>query len=120
MVYLLVILAICSMTAAHLLLKQGMLSVGQFPLNINQLGSFLWRACTNPYVIGSIILVIITAISWILAISRAQLSYLYPFMALSFVLVAIFSMVLFKEDLTALRWLGIIIICIGVFLVARS
>jgi uncharacterized membrane protein len=120
MVYLLVFLAICAMTTAHLLLKQGMLSVGPFPQDISQLGSFLLRTCTNPYVIGSAILTIVTAVSWIFAISRAQLSYLYPFMALSFVLVAIFSLVLFKEDITALRWFGISIICIGVFLVARS
>jgi len=41
-------------------------------------------------------------------------------MALSYVLVALFSLFLFKEDVTALRWLGIIVICVGVFLVSRS
>jgi len=28
--------------------------------------------------------------------------------------------VLFKEDVTALRWAGVVVICVGVFLVSRS
>ena len=36
------------------------------------------------------------------------------------IVVALFSLVLFREDVTLVRWLGIAVICAGVFLVARS
>ena len=58
--------------------------------------------------------------AWILAVARAELSHIYPFMALSYVLVALFSLLLFRENVTALRWAGILVICVGVFLVSRS
>jgi len=120
MVYLLVFISVIGMTAAQLLLKKGLLLAGQFPQNFSGLIPFFLRAFTNTYVISAVFVTILTALAWILAVSRAHLSFLYPFMALSYVLVALFSLLIFKEDVTTLRWLGILIICLGVFLVSRS
>ena len=120
MVYLLVFISVVAMSAAQLLLKKGVLSVGPYPQNFSELIPFFLRAYTNAYVIGAVVLTIVTALAWILAITRAQLSFLYPFMALSYVLVALFSLIVFKEDVTAVRWVGIVVICVGVFLVSRS
>ena len=117
MVYLLVAISVVAMTAAQLLLKKGVLLV---PQNASQLGHFLLTASGNAYIISAAILTIVTALAWVLALSRAELSHIYPFMALSFVLVALFSWSVFNEEVTALRWVGIVVICIGVFLVARS
>ena len=120
MVYLLVFISVAAMSAAQLLVKKGVLSAGPYPQNFSELIPFFLRAGTNAYVIGAVVLTIVTALAWILAITRAQLSFLYPFMALSYVLVALFSLIIFKEDVTAIRWVGIIVICLGVFLVSRS
>ena len=120
MIYLLVSITVATMTAAILLLKKGLLLVGQFPQNFGELIPFFWRTFTNAYVISAVLLTIMAALTWILALSRAQLSFIYPFMALSYVLVALFCLLIFKENVTALRWLGIIVICLGVFLVSRS
>jgi multidrug transporter EmrE-like cation transporter len=49
-----------------------------------------------------------------------EISYAYPFMALSYALVALFSMWIFHDHLSVLRWVGIVVICLGVFLVSRS
>jgi drug/metabolite transporter (DMT)-like permease len=120
MVYLLVFISVAAMTAAQLLLKKGMLSIGQSPQDLTHLIPFFLKAYTNAYVISAVALVIVTALAWVLAVSKAQLSLLYPFMALSYLFVALFSLLFFKEDVTAMRWLGIIVICIGVFLMSRS
>src|SRR4030042_781918 len=120
MIYLLVFISVAGMTAGQLLVKKGVLQVGGFPQNLSELGSFFLKAYTNVYVISAVILTIIVALAWILAVSKAQLSHIYPFMALSYVFVALFSLLIFKEDVNALRWAGIIVICVGVFLVSRS
>ncbi len=120
MVYLLVFISVAAMTAAQLLLKKGMLSTGQSPQNIGELVPFFLKAYNNPYIISAVFVIILTSLAWVLAVSKAQLSFIYPFMALSYVLVALFSMIIFKEDVTILRWVGIIVICIGVYLVSRS
>ena len=120
MVYVLVFISVVAIAAAQLLLKKGLLSIGGFPEHLSAFIPFLIKAYTNIYVISAVLLTIVTALAWVLAVSKAQLSFLYPFMALSYVLVALFSLLLFKEDVGILRWVGIIVICVGVFLVARS
>jgi len=120
MVYLLVSIAVAAMTAAQLLLKKGLLVVGESPARLGDLLPFFVKAYSNIYVISAVLVTIMGGMAWILAVSKAELSFVYPFMALSYVLVALFSLFLFKEDVTALRWLGIIVICVGVFLVSRS
>ena len=120
MVYLLVIISVSAMTAAQLLLKKGVLVVGQFPQNLGDFLPFLAKAFTNAYVLAAMFFTLATALAWILAVSKAELSHIYPFMALSYVLVALFSLLIFKEDVNALRWVGIVVICVGVFFVSRS
>ncbi len=120
MVYLLVFISIGAMTAAQLLLKKGVLETGGFPHSFSELGRFFLDAGTNGYIISAIFLCLVTALAWILAVSKAELSHIYPFMALSYVLVALFSLLIFKEDVNALRWVGIMVICVGVFFVSRS
>jgi uncharacterized membrane protein len=108
------------MSGAQLLLKKGLLQVGAFSLNISEIGSFFVKAYTNFYIISAVILTVITALTWILALSKAELSHIYPFMALSYVLVALVSWLIFKEDVNALRWAGISIICLGILILSRS
>ncbi len=120
MVYALVLITVAAMSAAQLMVKKGITLVGEFPDHVGGLAHFFLKACTNPYIIAAALLTIITGLTWLLAISKAELSHIYPFMALSYVLVALFSFLIFKEDVNALRWAGIVVICIGVFLVSRS
>lgn len=120
MVYFLVSVSVVAMTAAQLLLKKGVLQVGGFPQNLHELGHFFSQAYTNGYVLSAVFLTIVTAIAWVLAVSKAELSYIYPFMALSYVLVALFSLLVFKEDVSTIRWIGIMVVCVGVFLISRS
>jgi drug/metabolite transporter (DMT)-like permease len=118
--YILVFISVASMTAAQLFLKKGLLSICQWPQNINEIMPFFLKVFTNWYVISAVVMTLITVLAWILALTKAELSNAYPFMALSYVLIALFSLLLFKEDVTLLRWLGILVICIGVFLISRS
>jgi len=120
MVYILVLISVAAMTGAQLLLKKGVLLIGQFPQNLGELAHYFLKASTNVYIISAVLLTLVTALAWLLALSKGELSRLYPFMALSYVLVALSSWLVFKEDITSLRWMGIMVICLGVFLVSRS
>jgi drug/metabolite transporter (DMT)-like permease len=51
---------------------------------------------------------------WMLAIERLEVGYAYPFMALSFVLVPLGSMVLFGERMPPIQFLGLGLIIAGV------
>lgn len=120
MVYVWVFISVVAMSAAQLLLKKGLLLVDQSPQNMGELIRFLGRAYSNVYVILAVILTIITALAWVQAASKYEISYLYPFMALSYVIVALFSTWMFHDHMTVLRWAGILVVCLGVVLISRS
>ncbi len=62
----------------------------------------------------------IGALAWIAVLSRLDLSYAYPFLALNFVLITLVASLFLGESIPTLRWLGITVICVGILLIARS
>lgn len=120
MPYLLMFITLAGTVAGQLLLKRGLFMVGKAPQSFGEIIPFFFRTFTNIYVVSAVFSVLVAALAWILAVSKVELSRIYPFMGLSFALVALFSAVIFKENITALGWIGIILVCLGVFLVLRS
>lgn len=55
---------------------------------------------------------------WLLALSKLDISYAFPLLSVSFVLVAVLSRFLLGERITWKRWLSIAVICLGVVLIA--
>ncbi len=57
---------------------------------------------------------------WLLALSREELSFAYPFASLSYILMLIASWQLFRENISGMRLLGTFVICVGVVLTSLS
>jgi multidrug transporter EmrE-like cation transporter len=49
-----------------------------------------------------------------------ELSFAYPLLSTGYVVVLIASWILFKEQISMIRWVGVMVICFGVFLISRS
>ncbi len=62
----------------------------------------------------------LSAISWLWVLSRAQLSFAYPILSLTFPLVVGLSTVFFSESISPIRWAGVGVIVVGVSLLART
>lgn len=62
----------------------------------------------------------LSAICWLWVLSQAQLSLAYPVLALSFPIVVALSALFFGEDITTLRWLGVVVVVLGVSLLAKT
>ena len=74
----------------------------------------------NPFVFSGIACFGLSAVTWLVVLSRLELSYVYPLVSVAYIMVAIASWILFKENVTLIRWLGILVIVMGVFLISRS
>jgi multidrug transporter EmrE-like cation transporter len=106
-------------TAGQLLLKKVMTGVGA--IGSGQFdGRTLNIILTNPLFYLAVLLYGMGFIIWLVVLSRLQLSYAYPILALSFFLVPLFSRFMFDEPISLLRWVGIGIICCGVAVVGFS
>ena len=114
------LITLITAVSGQLLLKKGLLMIGQIPNNFSEFGSFFLKVFSNIYVLSAIVLWIVAALSWFIAVSKGELGHILPFMGLSFALVALLSTFFFKESITYLGWIGIGLICIGVFLISRG
>lgn len=80
----------------------------------------MFKYFTNFPILCGMAMYALSAVSWIFALSRAQLSYAYPMVAAGYVIVAVASYFLFGDTLSLLRIVGLAVILIGVILVAMS
>jgi multidrug transporter EmrE-like cation transporter len=62
----------------------------------------------------------VSAVLWIFALSRASLSFAYPFAALGYVIIVTASIVFLDEHVPLLGWVGVACIVIGILLVAQG
>jgi drug/metabolite transporter (DMT)-like permease len=104
----------------QIMLKKGMNTMGPLTLSTAQLVSILWHIATNPYVVAGLGMYVCSTMFWLIALSRVDLSYAYPFASLSYVVMLTASFFLFKEHLTALRLAGTLVVGLGVLLISRS
>jgi multidrug transporter EmrE-like cation transporter len=118
--FLLIFLTIAATVVGQLLVKRGMLQVGASPSHLALLPRFLLRAFTNISVIVGILCAILAAASWTVAISRLDLSVAYPFLGLGLVLVLALSSVFFGETVPLSRWVGVLVVCIGLVIASRN
>jgi len=114
------ILTLAGTVTAQLMLRKGTLQVGRIGTGPSEMLAFFGKAFTNIYVLLAVALTLGASLAWIAAVSRAQLSRVYPVLGITYVLVPIFSILFFKETLGYLGWLGAIMVFGGVFLVLRS
>jgi drug/metabolite transporter (DMT)-like permease len=98
-------------------LGRGMKDFG--PVSVNHLGSLL-HAVWNPWVIAGILLLLGFFASYLTALSWADLTFVLPSTAFGYVVVALLSRFWLHEHITPSRWIGIVLIVIGVGFVTRG
>ena len=99
------------------LLSHGMKEVGR--ISLQNLGSVL-TAVFNPWVGLGIVFLLFFFISYTVALSWADLTYVLPASSLGYVLLAIIARFWLHEQITPLRWMGILLISAGVGFVTQG
>jgi drug/metabolite transporter (DMT)-like permease len=113
--------------------KRLALTVLLISVVLNAAGQLLWKAARSAQpdasllelflryeTWGGFILYGLSAVCWLWVLSRAQLSFAYPILSLSFPVVVALSMLLFDETVSPIRWIGVVVIVAGVSLLART
>ncbi len=104
----------------QLLLKMGMLRVGKFSFNMSTLVNQYVKILLNPFVIAGLVSFFVSMLIWLYVLSRMELSLAYPFVALNYILILFGSYFLFRETITVYKMIGVVVIIVGVYLVARG
>jgi multidrug transporter EmrE-like cation transporter len=117
-----ILVSVTLAAVAQLTLKHGMNAVNselapeRFGLNARSLRSVVG----TPSVYLGLLLFGLSAMAWLAVLSRASLSFAYPFAALTYVLIVLFDLLVLNETVPPLRWAGVAFIVFGIFLVSRT
>jgi multidrug transporter EmrE-like cation transporter len=114
----LLLVAILFSVTGELLLKHGMTRIGL--LDLSKLLPMIPRLAGNPHILMGLGSIGVGAVFWLSVISRVDLSWAYPMLAIGYVLVLLFSSLILKEHVPLVRWVGALVICLGVYLISRS
>jgi drug/metabolite transporter (DMT)-like permease len=115
-----ILISVVGGAGGQILLKRGMNSMGALTLSLDGLGNIIWRLATNPFVITGLAIYVLSTLFWLVALSRVDLSFAYPFASMSYIVMLVASLLLFRENVSLLRVAGSVVVMLGVLLISRS
>ncbi len=119
--YVLLALMVVFGSGGDVLLSRGMKKLGGLHAGSFQaVFDFFVRAFSSGTVWLGIAMLLMFFVSYLLVLSWADFSYVSPASAAGYVLVALMGYFFLGEHVPHLRWLGIALICAGVFLVGGT
>ena len=118
---LLILLSISIAVTGQILLKIGIDRIGVVGFgSMKAFTSLFSGIIRSPMVLTGLFLYFISAVIWMVILSTVDLSFAYPFIGLSYVLVLVLSKFILKEEVNPIRWAGTFIITVGVVIISRG
>lgn len=112
----LVISSVVLAGVGQLVFKAALRSTGELNLSLEM---YLWFL-SNPLLLLGLGIYGLSAMLWLLTLMRAELSFAYCFLSLSYLIVILGGGLLFHEEISATRLSGLVLIIVGIFIIARS
>lgn len=105
---------------SQLVMRWQVSAAGQLPNDIPGKIRFVMDLLLNPWVITGVIATFFAGVSWMLAMTRFEVSYAFPFVSLNYVLILAASIFLFNESFTITKFVGSLIVIVGIIVIARG
>jgi len=118
-----ILLSVVLAAVAQLTLKYGMNQVthnGAQPLVLGSPAQTASRIASVPMVWLGLVIFALSAVVWLVVLSRASLSFAYPFASLTYVIIVLFDRFVLGQDIPSIRYLGVALIVAGIVLVSRT
>ena len=114
-----ILLSVFIVVLGQLLIKKGLNRLGIVSFSSNVIRTYL-RIFLSPYVIAGIVTYILSMFLWLYSLTKVDLSFAYPFLALSYTLILVFSRIFLHERISPLRIIGVFVIYLEMLVVSRS
>ena len=111
-----------------ILLAVTLAAVGQlsWKLGMNLMGPMtdfgvrnLVAVFLNSYILFGLIMYGLSTVLWLIALSRMELSFVYPFVSLTYILVLALSFLVLKENIGINKIAGTALIIFGLIMISR-
>jgi drug/metabolite transporter (DMT)-like permease len=102
-------------------LSHGLKQLGDIhPITLGNIGRLIGRGCTNHYILLGVLFELIFFLTLLVLLKNWDVSLVWPLTSLGFVLTTLAARFLRHEEVTALRWSGVVLIVLGAALVGWS
>lgn len=116
-----ILVAVGLVIGGQLLLKAGMLRVGAIDRSrVREPLALLASIAKTPAVVAGLAVYGVSAMAWLVVLSRSDLSYAYPFLSIAYAGVTAAATVVFRERFSPIQWSGLVFVMVGVVIVAMS
>jgi len=116
----LILFTVLSNFLSQIMLKKGMTQIKIDSLGASSVIQAIPGILLNVFVMGGLVVMVISMASHLLVLSKVDISYAYPFLGLSFVLVTAWGYFVLSEPMSVFKFAGVLLIVCGVALVAKS
>jgi drug/metabolite transporter (DMT)-like permease len=95
-------------------LKHGMNKIDV--IGIRQILINVFKVFKNPFIIMGIFFYATSSLMWLFAMTRLDISFMYPLVSLSYLFTTIFAIMFLNEKVKSKRWVGLTLIILGAVL----
>jgi uncharacterized membrane protein len=115
-----VLVVVLCANCGDLLLKRGMSQIGAIELTASGIGHAFLQTVTNGMIWAGIFFLTGFMVSYMTVLSWADYSYVMPAGAFGYALLTFLSVIVLHETVSPRRWVGVVLICVGVLLVGQT
>lgn len=105
---------------SQLVMRWQVAAAGPLPDDLAGKISFVFTLLLNPWVITGVVATFCAGVSWMLAMTRFEISYAFPFVSLNYVFILAASFFLFNESITLPKLIGSLIVIAGIIVIAKG
>lgn len=105
---------------SQLVMRWQVLDAGPLPVATSGKFAYIINLMTNFWVLSGVFATFLAGVSWMLAMTKFEISYAYPFVSLNYILVLMAGFFLFNEVISLTKLAGTALVLIGIVTIARG
>lgn len=105
---------------SQLIMRWQVTAAGPLPVDTSGKVGYILNLILNPWVVSGIVATFLAGVSWMLAMTKFEISYAYPFVSLNYILVLVAGFLLFNEAISATKLAGSALVILGIIVIAKG
>ena len=105
---------------SQLIMRWQVVKAGEIPPDYLGKIQFVISLLLSPWVMSGIVATFLAGVSWMLAMTRFEVSYAFPFVSINYILILIASIYLLNESFTLTKFAGTLIVILGIIIITRG
>lgn len=112
-----ILLTVLLATYSQVVIKWQMNEIGILPIALGPKFLAVAGALTRPWVLSALLATFLSGMCWMVALTRFDLTYAFPFTAISFIVMFAIGTLVFGEAFSAAKLLGTCLVVVGLLLI---